>query len=50
MGYNPWDCKELDTTERLSKQARGVTQPFQVLFTSEVLFTSVYDSTQMINM
>ena len=18
MGYNPWDCKELDTTERLS--------------------------------
>ena len=35
---------ELDTTERLSRQAHGVTQPFQVLFASK------HDSTQVINM
>ena len=23
MGYSPWDCKELDMTERLSVNIRG---------------------------
>ena len=32
MGYSPWGCKELDTTERLTlRQSRGRTQiPFSL--------------------
>ena len=33
-GYNPWDCKESDTTEQLTQEGNEGLQPLQEMKTS----------------
>ena len=44
MGYSPWDCKELDTTERLNHHSKNKNIFIQQIFIKKQTYQALFSA------